>query len=437
MVYQLIAHVLKICVRVFYRVRSSGDETHDQGPTLIVANHPNGLLDPLVILTRVQRPIRFLAKEPLFRMPVIGWLLRTARALPVYRKQDGYSGAENASMFSAIESALQTDTCVCLFPEGISHNEPHLQPLKTGAARIALAAEAQGDFKLNIRIVPIGLHFVDKGTFRSEVVSSVGEPIILGEAWREAYETDAFSAARALTSDIDASIQAVTVNLESWSDLPLISFINQLYQSEDLEALDPVERLSVIAEAHDSFNRVSPNEVTLLRTRILRFKRVLDKLGVTPESLDQKPSTLSMFWFALGQLTALIIGLPFALMGTLLFFIPYQAVELLVKMKSPERDIVATVKLLSGILFYLMWYCVVVGLVFWGTGWIWGIATLALMPLLGLHTLLFIERRSGALRRTLITLRSLLLSSPKKLLIRERDDLCELLDEIASRDRVS
>ena len=400
---------------------------------MVVANHPNGLLDPLVVLTRIQRPVRFLAKEPLFRMPVIGWLLRSAHALPVYRKQDGYSGAENASMFSAIEAALQDEACVCLFPEGISHNEPHLQPLKTGAARIALAAEARGDFQLNTRIIPVGLHFVDKGTFRSEVVSIVGEPITLGERWREAYEEDAFSAARALTAEIDASIQAVTVNLESWSDLPLVSFISRIYQSTDLEGLDPVERLAVIAEAHDSFRRASPAEVTALRTRILRFKHVLDRLGLTPDSLDSSPTLVSMLCFVVRQLAALVMGAPFALAGALFFLVPYQAVELFVRQKAPEADLIATVKLLSGVLFYTIWSGIAVALSFWIAGLMWGVATLALIPLVGVHTLLFMERRSGALRRALITTRLLFLSSPKNLLLRERDELCARLDQLASR----
>src|SRR5918996_136549 len=61
-------------------------------------------------------------------------------------------------------------------PEGVSHNEPRLKPLKTGAARIALGAASTGS-QLDVKIVPVGLYYTEKTTFRSSALLRFGEPI--------------------------------------------------------------------------------------------------------------------------------------------------------------------------------------------------------------------------------------------------------------------
>jgi glycerol-3-phosphate O-acyltransferase / dihydroxyacetone phosphate acyltransferase len=430
MIYRLISWCLNVCVHIFYRVRYVGEAIPSKGSSIIVANHPNGLLDPLVVLTLTNRPIRFLAKEPLFRMPGIGYLLRFAQALPVYRRQDGYTGSDNASMFSTIEDALQEDCCVCLFPEGISHNEPQLQPLKTGAARLALGAESLGNFTLNVHIVPVGLFFVDKGRFRSEVVVVVGTPIILGSSWKKHYQDNAFNAARTLTDEMSTSIREVTVNLESWSDLPLLNFVNQFYQGSTLSDRDPIERLSIIADTYDSFIRIAPHEIEQLRQRILRFKRVLARLGISPNALDLSPSRLETFWFVFRQIFAFVIGFPIACLGFLLFCIPYQAVDYLAKIKGEELDIIATIKVLSGIIFYPIWLSSITLLVWYYFGFSLGLTVLALILLIALYTLVFIEKRSEAFMQAKIMLNTLSLRSSHSLLRSERQAICESIDQL-------
>ena len=125
---------------VFYRADRIGEVPGD-GAVLLLPNHPNALLDPAVIWATAGRDVRFLAKSTLFSGP-LGPLIASAGAIPVYRKLDqGVDTSKNAETFTAVSQALAAGDAICIFPEGISHSTGRLEPLRTGAARMALAAE--------------------------------------------------------------------------------------------------------------------------------------------------------------------------------------------------------------------------------------------------------------------------------------------------------
>jgi glycerol-3-phosphate O-acyltransferase/dihydroxyacetone phosphate acyltransferase len=231
--YSLIAAFFGKALDLFYRRRSLANPLPTEGPVLVVANHPNGLIDPIMLMRISRRPLRFLSKAPLFKLPIIGWLLRSLQALPVFRAMDGVSTSGNTSTFSAVTAALQSGQAVCLFPEGISHDLPELQPLKTGAARMAFDAEVQADFKLGLKIIPVGLHYRRKTRFRSEAATQVGEPVLMTDELRELYAQDEREAVRLLTARIDEAIRLVTVNLDRWDDLPLLEMASQIWTDEN------------------------------------------------------------------------------------------------------------------------------------------------------------------------------------------------------------
>src|ERR1043165_8963678 len=143
---RLIVVVLGLALRVFFRrIEVAGRERIPlKNPVIFVLNHPNALVDPVFILCLAPRRVSFLAKAPLFRMPVIGYLVRALDSLPVYRKQDeGEDPARNRETFELSRALLQRGGTIAICPEGVSHNEPRLKPLKTGAARIPLSAASR------------------------------------------------------------------------------------------------------------------------------------------------------------------------------------------------------------------------------------------------------------------------------------------------------
>jgi glycerol-3-phosphate O-acyltransferase/dihydroxyacetone phosphate acyltransferase len=110
---------------------------------VIVSNHTNALIDPILVLTDAACEISPVAKSTLWKIPGLRWLLDRAQAVPIVRRKDtpDKDAALNDSMFDQVAAHIGGGGNILIFPEGTSHSEPHLAPLRTGAARMLLAAE--------------------------------------------------------------------------------------------------------------------------------------------------------------------------------------------------------------------------------------------------------------------------------------------------------
>lgn len=141
----VITKIVGWAVAIFYDVERTGPELAS-GPVLVTANHPNALIDPLVIFHTGGRTTRPLAKAPLFEQAFVGTVLKGLGGLPVYRRQDDPELMHlNDRTFDAAIEALHRGEAVQIYPEGQSHSEPSLTRIRTGAARIALMAEERAD----------------------------------------------------------------------------------------------------------------------------------------------------------------------------------------------------------------------------------------------------------------------------------------------------
>jgi 1-acyl-sn-glycerol-3-phosphate acyltransferase len=143
-------------------------------PTLLVANHGNGFVDPVVVAASLRRLPRFMAKAALWKVVVARPFLGLAGALPVYRTADGDASGDNRSVFAACHEELARRATVAIFPEGTTGDRASLDRVKSGAARIALGALPEAP---DVVVVPVGLAFESMVVTRPRAVVVYGEPI--------------------------------------------------------------------------------------------------------------------------------------------------------------------------------------------------------------------------------------------------------------------
>ena len=175
---RFLKNTASLAVRLIYRsveVRQLEGETAS-GPQLSVSNHFGGFADALIQAYALDRVPRFIARDVIWRYPVVKQLMRFVRAIPTHKPEDK-GPAGNDQMFRSTYVALGEGDLVMIFPEGITVDDPSIARVKTGAARIALGARANG--VTDIQIIPSGIHYDDKAALRSKVWVNVAEPLDL------------------------------------------------------------------------------------------------------------------------------------------------------------------------------------------------------------------------------------------------------------------
>ena len=350
-------------VRVFYRVEVLGEPVPSDGPILLVANHPGGLADPALLLCTTKRPLLYLAKAPLFSIPVLGAALRAVGAVPVYRSQDGHDTGQNARAFDAVHGALAKGQAIALFPEGKSHSLPGLAELKTGAARMALSGEGRAC------IVPVGITYANKAHFRSRVSLWVGASLN-AEDWRAQHTADPRAAVLALTGAVGRALGDVTIQLEEWDELPLLAVAERLWPATDSPIRGPrTSRIAALAKGWKELCATNPAEAAELRLDLESFERDMARLGASPGHLDVEYPLGRVVRFVLlsGLVTALALA---AKAAARLWFAPAWIVQwVLLRLRRPSEDVLATYKVLSALVLLPLWHIAATALLVGPLGW--------------------------------------------------------------------
>ena len=395
--YRLILAVFGIALKIFFRrIETVNADSVPSGTGMIfVMNHPNGLIDPALVFVALPRRISFLAKSTLFRMPVIGWILRTVGALPLYRRIDaGEDVSQNQKTFELCRELLREGGSIALFPEGVSHNSPQLLPLKSGASRIAIgAASTKGAEPVNVKIVPVGLYYTNKTTFRSEAMLHFGKAFDVQPIEPDQNGQPPRDHVKALTSQIDAALREVTLNAENEAELHAARIAEEILNSARLE-----ESLGTEFDFQKEFIKETTDDKDVetderLGARLRRFDAKLEAFSIEPEHLSlalyRRQSVLhEAFHFT----WKLLLLAPFAALGVILHFPAYQVCKYFSRWyASGSEDIVSTAKVLAGIVFMPLTWLIAAFVTYYFVRSPWALLAIPLGFLLGYAALYTLE----------------------------------------------
>ncbi len=282
-----------------------------RGGGILVAWHPNGLVDGLLILTSCPRQVVFGVRHGLFDIPVLRHVLRALGTVPLHRSQDNGAHTSDQERREANRQSLAgmgaaaRHSFVAIFPEGVTHDEPTPLQLRYGAARLFFLAAESADNDESAGnaapiILPVGLHYDKKHAFRSRALVAFHPPIELpaelaatGEQGKEAQETERVAT---LTALIEHTLNDVVHATESWELHDAMHQIRELVRAERAArtgaALDP----SGMAEREMGFARVwqgyasrresHPEETTRLMKRVRHYAEIMRILGIEEKDLD-------------------------------------------------------------------------------------------------------------------------------------------------------
>ncbi len=386
--------VMRLAVRWYYRdVEVEGlERIPGTGAVILAANHNNALVDALVIGSRIEREVRLTAKATLLENPLTRVVVHATGLVPLRRARDeGRSGrtaatTRNEGAFEAVTRTLADSGLILIFPEGISHSEPALAPLRTGCARMALQALEAG--VPEVMIIPVGLTFEAKGQPRSRVLMSVGAPIAATSARGEP------ESVRVLTDRIAAGLQEVTLNFPTREDadqvLQVSRTLGRLFDStRSLEEGDvPLGETVRVARRVDDVRRALPGatreDVRAIEAYVARleaWRHRAHALGVSPGEVDMDTSAGRGWSVLLRELLLAAIAAPFALWGRVHHLVPLRIALQVGRATSRNPDEPAMHTLVGGFVLVIGVYLLLALLAGRSLGWPWATLYLLTLPL--------------------------------------------------------
>ncbi|MDB4931473.1 MAG: phospholipid/glycerol acyltransferase, partial [Myxococcaceae bacterium] len=397
----LIRAVLTAVVRLYYpAIAVDGAERVPWSrPCLFVLNHPNGLLDPMLLRLGLDRPVRFLGKSTLFGNPLGRVTMEAFGGIPVFRHRDVAGGggdpSRNEETFARCRAAFAQGDWIALFPEGTSHSDPTMKPFKTGAARIALSTVREHPIEL--MVVPVGLFYEQKATFRSRAVLSVGVALAARE-YLDRYVSDERATVDALTDDVRRGLDAVVLQADTRELVEGVARVAQWTlrpdAREDLAASR--RRAGEMLAAWRSLRERDAARADALLASGRRYLDAVAALGVRdPWALEVERVTPGSTARATARLVALA---PLALAGVALGWPMYRlAGQVAARVVRDAEDVLGTVKLLAGLLLVPVGWIAAAAALGWRYGW-WAAAAVAVLgPVGGYAALRWEEHWDGAM----------------------------------------
>lgn len=414
------------------------------GPVLLCVNHPNNLIDSLIVSAVVERKVHYLATAALFRNALLGKFLKACGAIPVYRRQDDPDKMDkNAGAFEATVATLARGELVAIYPEGTTHSESRIQRIKTGAARIALDYESRraGGLGEVLTLIPTGLTFEARKSFGGRVRISFGEPIPI-TPYLEVYREDGVKAVDGLTTAIQWGMEAQVLHVDRLDRASLVREVEAVYKDDLIRELqeerglaprqiDTVRLSRGIADAAAYFEAHAPERLDAIREHLVQYRAMLAAYHVRDQAVRARLAHHGVSE-RLTRGSKASIGLPVFVYGLVTSGLPYLLPRWIARRTATKETSYATTRLLASVVAYPLFWGLETWIVWRLAGVLWALGFLISLPvgaILAYHYLRGIGRLRAQARLGILALTRHQAASR---LLAERRRLTEELDRAKS-----
>ncbi len=423
MIYRMFRLYFRLALPVFYREMEvvGRERVPEDGPVILVGNHNNALLDPIIAGAYVDRRLRMTAKSTIGSMPVLGALARAIGVVFLHRQQDVDLGADPRRNLAALEvlvDRLAEGEAVIIFPEGRSHEEPALARFKSGAARAALDYVERGSPAGPLTILPFGLWFERKERRRSLARLAFGEPIEV-EGWVERMEG---AGHRELTREMQARVAALTVSYASQADARRLPRIERLIAAvggdlrwqatqarrsvrPDDDLGSRLHGISRLVRGRARLAEVDARALATIEQRVDGFLDALEEVGVRAEDLYRERGPSALLRASMREAVTLGLGLPAAMLGMAIWALPFWLTRLVARRFRSDRVAAASWAVFGAALIYPAAIIIEAGLLLAFLPWPWALLLIASFLPAGAFAQAWLDRWIEVLRRLRAQLR--------------------------------
>lgn len=419
---------------IFYRkFIVLGLENIDPEEHLIFApNHQNALMDALAVLFAHRGQPVFLARADIFKRKSIASILYFLKILPVYRIRDGFRSLKgNDEIFDKTIDVLKNKNGLVILPEGDHSGFRRLRQLKKGICRVAFQADEAADFKLKIKIIPVGIEFSQYSRYRQVLTVVYGKPIEVSE-YHDLYKVSPEKALNELRNRLSSEMKKIMVHIESEEDYEAIDELRNIMNgrfSDDIRN-PKLFRDRILIDKLNRLKVSDPSAYNKICALSIRVKKESKTLNIDYRLLEKKKHPVG--WLIIGMV-GIILTFPLFIFGNI-FNLTFLGIPSLQSRKIADLQFRSTMKYgISLVLafIFLPVYLILSFIIF--TAWWIAILVFLSLPLTGLfawnYFLLFRRIKGGFRVRRYIKQNNKEYSSLK-------DNYNELVNQISSLNNV-
>jgi 1-acyl-sn-glycerol-3-phosphate acyltransferase len=312
-IYEIFRIILVFGLRLFhkkFRVVGYENLKGSDIPTIVVGNHQNALLDPILCCSVISQQLHWLTRSDVFKPGLISAFLRKANMLPVYREKDnvGDMRDRNEAIFQECYKRLNRGNWISLFPEGTHKGKKALNtPLKKGVGRLIIGTFEANPSLQQIRILPLGLEYSEFFEKDGDFMLRIGKPIVLS---KEDFTTANKAVwANELVTEITKQIKAVMTDIR-----------NDEYYEEYLT----IQELIHFVYPHNDWHENVLIYQDMVNAQQFEKPHFLQKLkdfnALTKELSFSNTSEFEAQQWRTGNTIRVLITYPLSLIGKIIFF---------------------------------------------------------------------------------------------------------------------